>query len=363
MDKHYYASDLYGSQVNVDNALEIRNFDSGTNAYYNINTPFHLILMYNTCGVPNTTDVFLSVSPSGAYYMSNDTHTSGISRPHRHNYFEFLIVLKGKVMQEIEGKEYLYPAGSCCLINHNITHTERFLEEGMILFLGLQTGFIKELIAGCRSSIFADNGDISENSIFTFMEENMVRDTQKYYLDFFPVYQNHKSTENLHRISDSLVRTLFSPKLGADYVVKGLLYELFDYLDTKEAFHIIPVKLSSKNDALLFSRIRHLMEDTNGRMSRRDLEKALNYSGNYLNTIVKTYTGMNLFEYGMTFCMKEAARLLAETDLSVTAIAETLKFSNQGHFYRLFKKTYGMLPKEYRTERRRPGGADKHQEV
>ena len=57
---------------------------------------------------------------------------------------------------------------------------------------------------------------------------------------------------------------------------------------------------------------------------------------------------MNLFEYGMTFCMKEAARLLEETDLSVTAIAEALKFSNQGHFYKLFKQTYGMLPKEYR---------------
>ncbi len=348
LDGYYSMNNLHNNPELIGNDLEIYNYNSISNVYYNITTPLHLILMYNTCGTANVTDTFLSVSPAGSHYIRNDTQLTGISRPHRHNYFEFLIVLKGKVMQEIEGKEYLYPAGSCCLINHNITHTERFLEEGMILFLGLKTDFIRELAEGCRSSFFPDSAAISDNSIFTFMKENMDGSSQKYYLDFFPVYQNTKSTENLHRISDALVRTLFAPKLGADFVIKGLLYELFDYLDTKEAFHIIPVKLNSKNDALLFSRIRHLMEDTNGRMSRSELEKSLNYSGNYLNTIVKTYTGMNLFEYGMTFCMKEAARLLEETDLSVTAIAEALKFSNQGHFYKLFKQTYGMLPKEYR---------------
>ncbi len=339
---------LQGNLGFDDNSLEIHNYDSNSNTYYNINTPLHLILMYNTCGIPNVTDNFLGISPVGSQFMYNDNHIGNISKPHRHNYFEFLIVLKGKVMQEIEGKEYLYPAGSCCLINHNITHTERFLEEGGILFLGLKKDFVKELIAGCKSSFFPDGGAPLSNSVLAFMEENIASDTQKYYLDFFPVYQNRKSIENLHRIADALVRTLFLPKLGADYVLKGLLYELFDYLDTKQAYHIIPVKLSSKNDALLFSRIRHLMEDTNGRMTRAELEKSLNYSGNYLNTIVKAHTGMNLFDYGMTFCMEKAAQLLTETDMSVTAVAETLKFSNQGHFYRLFKQTYGMLPKEYR---------------
>ena len=331
-----------------DNSLEIHNFDSHSNTYYNLNTPLHLILMYNTCGLPNVTDNFLSISPSGSHFLCNDSHMDGISKPHRHNYFELLIVLKGKIMQEIEGKEYLYPAGSCCLINHNITHTERFLKEGFVLFLGLRMDFVKELIAGSKSAIFPASNLATSNSIFTFMEENIVSDAQKYYLDFFPVYQNHKSTETLHRVADSLVRALFLPRLGEDHVLKGLLYELFDYLDTKQAYHVIPMKLSSKNDALLFSRIRHLMEDTNGRMPRAELEKALNYSGNYLNTIVKTYTGRNLFDYGMTFCMKRAARLLTETDMSVAAIAETLKFSNQGHFYKLFKETFGCLPKEYR---------------
>ena len=360
--------------LQVDTALEIHNYDSSFNTYYNILTPLHLIVMYNTSGLPDVTDVLFSVSPAGSHYQANAGHEQGISKPHRHDYFELLIVLKGRIMQEIEGKEYLYSAGSCCLINRNITHTERFLGEGTILFLGLSIDYVQELIAGSRSSCFTDPSVTAPNAIFTFMEENIRTDTQKYYLDLFPAYGSihdslhsetagasseernaSRSALRLHQITDRLIRTLFLPRLGADCIVRGLVYELFDYLNTRSAFHIIPVKLSSKNDFVLFSRIRHLMEDTDGRMSRKQLEEALHYSGNYLNTIVKKYTGMSLFDYGMTFCLEKAAHLLVSTDLPISAIIESLHFTNWGHFNRLFQEKYQMLPKEYRKRFRISG--------
>lgn len=133
---------------------------------------------------------------------------------------------------------------------------------------------------------------------------------------------------------------------------KGLLYKLFDYLDTKKAFHIIPVSLNTKNDALLFSRIRHLFEDTHGRMRRSQLEQSLHYSGNYLNSIVKQYTEMSLYDYGSSFAMKEAARLLTETNQPITSIMEILHFSNWGQFNQLFKQHFGMLPSKYRQSQK-----------
>ena len=351
--------------IHIDPALEIHNYESSFNTYYHILTPLHVIVMYNTCNIPNVEDALFSVSPSGSHYQANTLHAQYISKPHRHNYFELLIVLKGQVMQEIEGKEYLYAPGACCLINRNITHTERFLGEGTILFLGLSIDFVRELIAECSTSFFSSPVVTSPNPIFTFMEENIRTDTQKYYLDFFPVYGNlqeksdpscsfdSKHAANLHRITDRLTSTLFLPRLGADCMIRGLIFELFDYLANPKAFHILPVKLSSKNDFVLFSRIRHLMQDTDGRMSRSQLESALHYSGNYLNSIVKKYTGMSLFDYGMTFCLEKAATLLVTTDLPVSAIVESLHFSNWGHFNRLFEKAYGMSPREYRKLHRK----------
>lgn len=358
---------LLDGKTSLDDALEIHSNGTGLNTYYEIRTPLHLIAMYNTCGIPNVTDCLLSLSPAGAHYLPNNAHEISISNPHRHNYFELMILLKGKLMQEIEGREYLYSAGSCCLINRNITHTERFLDEGLVLFLGLSIPFVRELISGCRSDWFSDTSD-SSNSVFAFMEENIRTDTRKFYLDFFPVYQKYtgdsaadpshapevRNTTELHRFGDRLMHALLLPRPGAEFIIRGLLYELFDYLDTPTVFHIIPVKLSTKNDFLLFSRIRHLMQDTNGRMTRSQLEETLHYSGNYLNSIVKKHTGQSLFDYGMTFCLKRAEELLLESSQPISSIVESLHFTNWGHFNRLFEKAYGMSPRDYRRLHSKP---------
>ena len=103
---------------------------------------------------------------------------------------------------------------------------------------------------------------------------------------------------------------------------------------------------SGINDFILFSHICHLLEDTDGRISRSELEQILNYSGNYLNTIVKKYTHKCLFDYGQTFCMKKAATLLKETTSSISEIMEELHFTNTTHFYKCFKEHYHMTPNQ-----------------
>ena len=92
----------------------------------------------------------------------------------------------------------------------------------------------------------------------------------------------------------------------------------------------------------------NLLEDTDGRISRSELEQILNYSGNYLNTIVKKYTHKCLFDYGQTFCMKKAATLLKETTSSISEIMEELHFTNTTHFYKCFKEHYHMTPNQFR---------------
>lgn len=358
----YPQFNLENGTVTLPTGLEVyRNTETG-DIRYELRTPLHIIIMYNTCGLPNVTNQFFYLSPQGSDYAIYDEAHSNITNEHHHDFFELLIVLKGSLIQEIEGHEYLYPAGSCCLINRNVIHTERFLGEGTILFIELSTDFTQELIDGAHSDFIRHERGFISNDILTFMEENLNTDLHKEYLDLFPAYQGlyekagqetlyklgSKNAVTLHRIINMLVQALFLPRLGAEFTIKSLLYELFDYLDNKEAFHINPIRLRTKNDALLFSRIRHLMEDTHGRISRSQLEEALHYSGNYLNTIVKQFTGMSIFDYGMTFSMKEAARLLSETDGSIAAIIETLHFTNWGHFNQHFRKQFGVNPSKYR---------------
>lgn len=343
-------SDSHHNSHTVNEILEVHNYGSSVSSFYDILTPVQLTLEY--CRGLNPSDFYniMMVSPTDTYYYSSSIdeffNMFNTRSQHQHNFFELLIVLEGEIIQRIENKEYLYSAGSCCLINRNIIHTEKFVGEAKVLFIGLSVDFVKEIIDSNRTTYFKKEEKALDNPIFQFMESNLKDNTGKTYLDFSPTFQNQNSIQELHHISDSLIHSMLMPKLGSSFMIKGLLCELFQYIESD--FHITPVKLSSSVDALLFSRISHLLEDTNGHMSRSRLEETLNYSGNYLNTIVNKYTGMCLFDYGMSFCLKKAEYMLKNTNDSISSIALKLGFSNRTHFYKLFKGKYGVTPKEFR---------------
>lgn len=343
-------TDYYHTSHTVSKILEVHNYRSTVSSFYDILVPVQLTLEY--CRGLNPSDFYniMMVSPSDTYYHSSPIDAFfdkfNTRSQHRHNYFELLIVLDGEIVQKIENKEYLYSAGSCCLINRNIIHAEKFIGEAKVLFIGLSIDFVKDIIDSSRTAYFKKEETALDNPVFQFMDANLKDNTGKTYLDFFPTFQNQNRIQELHHISDSLIHAMLLPKLGSSFMIKGLLCELFQYIASD--FHITPVKLTSSVDVLLFSRISHLLEDTDGHLSRAKLEETLNYSGNYLNTIVNKYTGMCLFDYGMSFCLKKAEFLLKNTDESVSSIALKLGFSNRTHFYKLFKEKHGVTPKEFR---------------
>lgn len=334
------------------NTLKVYHTQSTISSFYDMSAPIQFTLSY--CSGLSDKDFFniMTISPIDQFLYStpivDDFHKFNARIPHQHSFFELLLVLEGSITQKIEGKEYLYPAGSCCLINQNVVHVEKFTGKAKVLFLGLSTNMIKELLESHKTAYFSKEESTIENSIFQFMAENLQSEKGKNYLDFFPVFQNQSHLKDLHQLSDQFLHAMLIPKLGSTFAIKSLVCELFQYLDTKEFYHISNVTLNSSSDLLLFSRISHLMEDTNGRMSRLTLEKALCYSGNYINTIVKKYTGMCLYDYGLSFTLKTAASLLTETDFSISSIAVQLGFTNRTHFYKVFKAKYGVSPGEYR---------------
>ena len=101
-------------------------------------------------------------------------------------------------------------------------------------------------------------------------------------------------------------------------------------------------------ESSLFARIDQILEERHGRITHSELSGILNYNGSYLGRIVKKYTGKSLFDYGMTFTMKYAAKELTHTNKTAADIAAELNFSNRSHFYRLFKDHFGVTPNEYR---------------
>lgn len=74
------------------------------------------------------------------------------------------------------------------------------------------------------------------------------------------------------------------------------------------------------------------------------LARSAGVSYSTLRTAFRTETGMTLGQYRLGLRMAEASRLLRQTSLPVSAVAEHCGFCNQKHFSTLFKHKTGISP-------------------
>jgi AraC-like DNA-binding protein len=79
-----------------------------------------------------------------------------------------------------------------------------------------------------------------------------------------------------------------------------------------------------------------------------DLSERFFISPHYLSRMFKEVTGFAFTDYVVLTRVKEAQRLLRESELTVSAVAERVGFDNFSHFGKTFKKISSVSPREYR---------------
>ncbi len=83
-------------------------------------------------------------------------------------------------------------------------------------------------------------------------------------------------------------------------------------------------------------------------LSNADLGARFNYHPNYLNKLMKMYTGKSLHQYLVSYRISRAVDLLSTTDLSVSEIAERVGFKDLCHFGKIFHARLGITPSAIR---------------
>ena len=69
---------------------------------------------------------------------------------------------------------------------------------------------------------------------------------------------------------------------------------------------------------------------------------------------MKEMTGISTADFIRNLRLDEAARLIRETDITVTQAAYSVGFNNQSHFSTVFHKRFGMTPTEYQAQKENP---------
>ena len=79
-----------------------------------------------------------------------------------------------------------------------------------------------------------------------------------------------------------------------------------------------------------------------------DVAKVVNLNPIYYSTLFARKTGQNFTEYVTLFKLKKACELLADSDMNINEIADSLGFTDARYFSKLFRKKMGLKPTEYR---------------
>lgn len=120
----------------------------------------------------------------------------------------------------------------------------------------------------------------------------------------------------------------------------------FDYMDRKdqaqpEAMHPLILQIGEM--------ISERLNDPE--LGTATIAQQLDHSASYISRTFTRCTGVTLVEYISLRRMEVAANLLAETDMNVMDIAEQVGFRNPNYFAKVFRKTFGCQPTEYRQQK------------
>ena len=96
--------------------------------------------------------------------------------------------------------------------------------------------------------------------------------------------------------------------------------------------------------------IAYLQKHCEEKFSSVDIETYMGLSYKHLNDVFKKETGMTLQKYHCQMRMERAARLLQQTDLTITQISEKLGFDEVFYFSNVFKKQMKLSPMSYRKK-------------
>lgn len=83
-------------------------------------------------------------------------------------------------------------------------------------------------------------------------------------------------------------------------------------------------------------------------LSLRDVARELGITPGHLTTVVRRRTGRTVQEWIIERRMAEARSLLSDTELPVGEIARRIGMSDPGYFSRMFRRTHGTSPREWR---------------
>ena len=254
---------------------------------------------------------------------------------HSHSFLEVVCVIQGNCTNYIVEQELHMTEGDICIIAPDTSHAISAFTDDCIIF---------NIILRISTFEQAFFGTLSDNDILS---------------DFFMRTLYHSQTHPFLYFRTGIDQELFD-FVGYAYeefkgkrqyrnrMINSIIDAFFITLLRNHGSDVIVPEIDTLgNDENIVFILKYIQEHY-CTVTLKELSSFFNYSERQLQRIIKSSTGMSFSENILKMKMGQAARLLANPNLSIAAIAEELGYADSGNFRHIFKKYYAVTPMEYR---------------
>jgi len=128
--------------------------------------------------------------------------------------------------------------------------------------------------------------------------------------------------------------------------IENLIYWV-DHVVTKAVDYVREIE---KNAKLIERTKNYIKQNIEKDFSRQDIADSVHFNQDYLARIFKKETGIKLSDYIIQERLSLAKQLLETTEMSITAVAEKVGYTNFSYFSTLFKNMFGVSPVTYKRK-------------
>ena len=243
------------------------------------------------------------------------------SVPHTHNHAELFYIVGGKGQFLIEDQLYPVNTNHLVIINPNVTHTEVSLNAQPLEYIVLG-------IEGVELSI-------TENSNGQFC------------------ILDHFESMDITSCLRNILREMELKQPGYEDICQAFMEILIIRLMRSTGLSVPTEPQNSVGNHQCAAVRRYIDHHFKESLTLDQLAEEAHMNKFYLSHAFKQEYGISPINYMISRRLEESKYLLAETDLSMSQIAQLLGFSSLSYFSQVFRKTQGLSPMEYRQDNKR----------
>lgn len=267
-------------------------------------------------------------------------HTRFIHFPkHRHNYVEIIYMCQGTTTHIINDKDTItLKTGELLFLNQNVTQEILPAKEHDIAvnFIVLPEFFN-------RAFTMLDDENVLREFLITTLQQ---KKSPVSYLHF-----QVRDVLPVQNLMENLIWSVVTKESNARstrQITMGLLFlNLLNYTD----------RMNQNNPDLYHQNIAvaamRYIEDHYQTASLEEFSSTVNLPAYQVSRLVSRHTGHSFKDLLQKQRLNQAAYLLIHTKMPMETIIASIGYNNSSYFYNLFKKEYGMTPKEYRNDARK----------